>query len=43
MITGYRELIIIIIIVQRFNSVLLRESFTADSRPEDDYRVIHLA
>jgi len=24
------------VLVQRFNSVLLRESFTADSRPEDD-------
>ena len=24
------------VVVQRFNSVLLRESFSADSRPEDD-------
>jgi len=24
------------VLVQRFNSVLLRESFSADSRPEDD-------
>ena len=24
------------VLVQRFNSVLLRESFTADSRPDDD-------
>ena len=24
------------VLVQRFNSVLLQESFTADSRPEDD-------
>jgi len=31
------------VVVQRYNSVLLRESFSADSRPEDGlaYRVLH--
>ena len=27
----------IFVVVQRFNSVLLRESFSVDSRPEDDH------
>jgi len=31
------------VVAQRYNSVLLRESFSADSRPKDDlaYRVLH--
>jgi len=30
------------VLVERFNSVLLRESFSADSRPEDDLSFLSL-